>query len=811
MKWLIALEDDEALDPRLVGRKFSSLARAARAGFDVPPAFAVSTEAHAHYLHRHCRPEGLAEQILEVAERLEIEQGVSVRSSATSEDLENMSFAGQYRTFLGVRTLEDLQDKIRQCWSGIRTPAVESYLLSNPRARSDEPSLMGVVIQKMVDAAAAGVAFSRNPMYPARDEVVVEAVRGLGDPLVSGRVTPHRAFIRGGASPRVDVSAPHNDEKLPFLEESQWRAVAALARELEACAQGRSRDVEWAIDRQGKLWLLQSRAVTTLREQDLSAPPGVWTRRIADDLWADRLTPFMADVMLRHAPRFDLSPTARFLGLPVIAPTLAVIDGYLYVNARSLKAILDYIPERFRFSQLKALFPPGFSCDSMPLPSLGQRASAILKGLLLFFKDPGVNPFRSISLARKNRRRIEEELARLEQLDNDSPSAILERIREALHCLLHIQEANQWPYFYATFFTWTLQWLTVDVLGSSHSDFLELLSRKGENTTFEIEGEFRRLARLVRSDEELLRLFRENKPEEILEQAPPEFREELKLFLARYGCRSRHRSLVYRRWAEAPEKVLGILQSLVKYPFQGPSPSGHVPAKDFLAQVPLPARKGVKLFQRLTRQFLDLREDLRFSLDRALYLLRRSLLKLGESTGLEERIWFLTLEEMQELVRGKPPLEEARNLAARRERDFLPPGEVRPFYVDGRPMDDLSRENDLLEGIGTSPGRRTGRARIVSDPSSAAIRPGDILVAANTDPGWTPILAMVGGVVVEEGGLLNHCSIVARELGIPAVVGLRRATRRIPEGARITVDGGLGVVRLESSEAPLKPLQEDGS
>ena len=111
-------------------------------------------------------------------------------------------------------------------------------------------------------------------------------------------------------------------------------------------------------------------------------------------------------------------------------------------------------------------------------------------------------------------------------------------------------------------------------------------------------------------------------------------------------------------------------------------------------------------------------------------------------------------------------------------------------------MDELPSNTKVIRGIGTSPGRATGRARIVDNPTQHGIQKGDILVAKNTDPGWTPVLRIVGGIVVEEGGILNHCSIVARELGIPAVVGVRQATKKIPENARITIDGDFGAVQM---------------
>lgn len=122
--------------------------------------------------------------------------------------------------------------------------------------------------------------------------------------------------------------------------------------------------------------------------------------------------------------------------------------------------------------------------------------------------------------------------------------------------------------------------------------------------------------------------------------------------------------------------------------------------------------------------------------------------------------------------------------------------EASTFIVDGYPADEFPAEDRILKGIGSSPGQVTGCARVVEDPSQSDFEKGDILIAKNTDPGWTPILSIVGGMVMEEGGLLNHCSIVARELGIPSIVGVEHATRRIPDGATVHLDGGRGVIRI---------------
>jgi pyruvate,water dikinase len=200
---------------------------------------------------------------------------------------------------------------------------------------------------------------------------------------------------------------------------------------------------------------------------------------------------------------------------------------------------------------------------------------------------------------------------------------------------------------------------------------------------------------------------------------------------------------------------------------------------------------------KLTRRFLDLREDLRFLLDKSLYQIRLYLLKLGTQLGLGELALFLDISELRQMVKGRMSLVDARQISSKRLESFLKSTDIPAFYVDGQPVEVFDCDGGIIYGIGTSPGRVTGRARIVENPAKTNIQQGDIVVARNTDPGWTPILSSVGGMVMEEGGLLNHCSIVSRELGVPSIVGVSHATQTIPDGSLITIDGGLGVIQIE--------------
>ncbi len=798
MNYLIHFEDDVALDPSVVGHKFASLSRARLSGFEVPSAVAIRVEADDFYRRHKVWPEGLQDDVRDAAKEMALSRGVSIRSSSTREDLEGKSFAGQYETYLDVRNEADLKDKIEKCWESAASQSVFSYL-DNPVDPIEEVPLMAVILQRMVHAKAAGVAFSRNPMYPMRNEVVVEGVPGLGEKLVSGHVTPYRVFVRNNRIVKGETPFETNSADHETLTALNWREIARLAKQAETHAEGKPRDIEWAIDNNDKLWLLQSRPITTIKAVDLKAPPGTWTRKIAEDLWADRLTPLLADAMMRNTPRFDLSENSQFLKIPVIKPSLTVINGFLYVNCESLKQILALVPAKFRISELLDLFPPGFEIESVPSPSLSALFGLAVRALCLGVVKPQGNPLFCQNLTRLSLGKLQNNLNRIEQLPHKTATQAMLKTNESLECLALLQEKNQWPYLYATLFTWALRWVVKDMGGLDYSDFLQLLSSNTDNIATEIERDMKKLADAVRNDRATLDMFLNRSPEELVGKLPPPLQEKLGMFLSKYGCRSRHRTLYLKRWAEAPEEILGMMATLLRGPVDGGMVKPDKPAdsaKIIRQKLTRPLRLVLGPLLNAACNFLNLREDLRFFLDKILYRIRQSVMTLGQLTGLDEDVLFLTQPELKQLVDGGIGLDAAKRLAVNRRDAFLNESDVYTFYIDGRPVDDLPSNAKIIQGIGTSPGRATGRARIVDDPTRHSISKGDILVAKNTDPGWTPVLRIVSGIVVEEGGILNHCSIVARELGIPAVVGVRRATRKIPENTLITIDGGLGAVQL---------------
>jgi pyruvate,water dikinase len=656
--------------------------------------------------------------------------------------------------------------------------------------------LLAVIIQRMVNSAVAGVAFSRNPLRPEGDEMVIEAVKGHAEGLVSGRRSPCRAHVRRDGRLSVEGDGPVNRR---LFRKTPWGQIAALLGRLEDSYGGTALDVEWAVDHGQALWLLQVRPITALAPADVLPPTGTWTRKIADDLWADRLEPFMAEVMLRHAPRFDLSRISRLAGISPMQPALTVINGYLYVNCDSIRNVIAHIPRPLRFGDLAGLLPAGARLSDIPPPrfwTLGRLFAGMLR---LPMHEPGMIPSICLRNARPAIRRLRARLRPSASGATDAAGDLLKRLQTDLESLALIQANNQWPYFHATLFAWVLRWLAVERLGMDGSAFLAMLSRGADNVTIGIERWFREMALRIGADPSLKARFLSEPATRLALSLPAGLQAEIDRFLQRYGFRSRHRTLLLKRWAEAPDEVVGILQSLVRHPF-GTEPVSTRAAAVMRTDPPGGIfRLVLNLLAGLTRRFLDLREDLRFLLDEALFRIRLDLLDLGRACGLGEAIFFLNLQEIEALVSGGPDAQEAGALSAQRRRRFQTPFDPGVFWVDGRPEYDFSAGGTVLRGIGTSPGRVTGRAVIVEEPTAAGIRRGDVVVARHTDPGWTPILSMIGGIVMEEGGLLNHCSIVARELGVPSIVGVRRATQLIPEGARVTIDGGAGLVRIEEA------------
>jgi len=750
---VVTLAEGAGLDPAqaqaLLGTKAASLARLAGAGFPVPAGVVVTSAATADWDQtRAC--------LLQAAAELTQRQGqrFAVRSSAAAEDLAGASFAGQYETVLDVG-LDELPRAVRHVVDSAASVRVSAYRRAHPQAAAADSSESGmaVLVQVMVAAEAAGVAFTANPLTGDRDEVVISAVLGLGERLVSGQASGDQWIVRGEQARRTRVTEQ-------AISADQARQVATLARRVQAHF-GSPQDLEWAITNdpsgrdgadgvEGGLWLLQARPMTALPEPvDWTPPtPGYWMRNLRLGEWLpEPMTPLFADWLLERLDHGEQQATREDVGAALPFPH-AAINGWYYLAT----------------------------------PPLSPRtiATTLLQGrgrLLRFMRYAVLGPGRDPVTAD---RRL------LAGLAEEWHTELLPRYRQLVH------EGDQ------QLQTASPEQLAgiVDQVGAAAGEQLWSLAVVG-GAAWKMEGALARFYRqhlaatVDASVQELLVGLPGSQPDlaahavQSLDWAHPTAGE--LGWPPPQPSEDRHRQLAARREALTAQ-CLAVL---------GDQPQ-------------LQARFQALL--QVAQRYAVLREQQARQLTLGWPLLRRCALRLGETLradGMIERaedVFYLTRAELD----TRAPLQDVvgwRRATWERQRRLLAPLTI------GRPPRLIAKEllaavdavrttgpapEDAIVGQPASPGRATGPVRVVHGPGDFdRFQPGEVLVARATAPAWTPLFARAVAVVTDGGTLAAHASLVAREYGIPAVVATGDATTQLSNGQRVTVDGSAGIVQAQ--------------
>ncbi|RFU19101.1 PEP/pyruvate-binding domain-containing protein [Geodermatophilus marinus] len=791
--------DLAAIDPGardLVGGKAAGLAELIRSGERVPDGFCVTTDAHR-------RGEVPRAEVLAAYDRLGAGP-VAVRSSATAEDLPDASFAGQQDTYLSVTGAERLLEAIRACWDSLHTERAVAY--REAAGVPHETVRMAVVVQRMVDAEVAGVLFTANPVTGSRGETVVDAAPGLGTSVVEGTtVADHHV---------LDGAPPEGGGCLTAARLEELRGVGQrLQRRL-----GGPQDVEWAYDRDGALWLLQSRPITTL----FPAPPPSGEP-------GPRLYVEFGHVqgMLRPVTPMGMATLRSVLAgmLAAFGLRVEIVD----VGGRLYGDLTDAVRDPSTRRRLVRLMAVDF----------GPRAQAVVEHLL---DDPRFAPVprsrrrttaaltvgpRAVAgilgaLARPAaaRARVFGELERLRLQPEADPS-----MAAGLLALLEDDTASSvrpgritWPVVSGLLVSAALPPLLSGI--ATDDELRTVLGGMPHNVTIEMDLVLWQVARRAAAHREVLlgtspgELAAAHRDGEL-----PEFG--LGAFLDRYGTRcAAEVDVGVPRWSEDPTPVFAALANYLRLtdPEQAPDrrfERAAAAAEVVLAELAARARRTRPVRGRLAgfllrraRELGGLREAGKFA---GLYPLRdrrRRLLLLGarlQGEGLLERaddVMFLTQPELRAAVeRGEDPREVVaarRSVHARELRRRTVPVAL---LSDGTDVETLlprpAPDDRTLTGTGAASGRVRGRARVVRDPAGATVEPGEILVAPTTDPGWTPLFLTAGGLVTETGAVMAHGPTVAREYGIPAVICVPAATERITTGQVVTVDGAAGTVTIE--------------
>jgi pyruvate,water dikinase len=771
---------------------------------------------------------------------------VAVRSSATAEDLPWASFAGQQDTYLNVIGSDAVLDAVRRCWASLWTDRAVSYRAT--QGIDHHAVLIAVVVQRMVDARVAGVLFTADPVTGTRDRTVIDASPGLGEAVVSGAVNPDRIVVDadgvhvtpgtrtvqvralpGGGT--AQVAAPDRDGAC--LAEAQAIALADLGRRVEAHF-GTPQDIEWAVDAAGELWLTQARPITTLHP--LPQRTGDGLRVLFCASLAQGLTRPITPMGLSAFRMLASTASALVFGVPVADP----VAGPPAFGTAGGRAFID-ITAALRSAPGRALLP-------RILDVMESRSAAVLRGL---FDDPRLavrqtswTPFvrrllhvlvrfripvlAVLALVRPDaaQRRVVRVGDRVRAVTTAPPAlTAAERIARAdrvLRGALPVMPLTT-P---AAGVGFAMLGLARRVAGPDldATTVHEVLRSLPHNSTTEMDLRLWALARKLRADPSSSAALRGTAPAELARRhrdstLPPALQSGLAAFLVRHG----HRAIAeidigMPRWSEDPTYVLGVLANYLRLDDPELAPDvvfarGAAAADAAVAAVVERVRTRSRLRAaivgfalRRMRRLAGLREEHKDYLIRLFAHVREQLTAVGRELAdrdLLDRaddVFFLDLAE----VRTAPDGTDLRDLVATRraeyDRELRRRRVPRILLSDGTEPEAVALPatagDGSLVGTAASAGTVTAKARVVLDPTGAHLEPGEILVAPSTDPGWTPLFLTAGGLVMEMGGPNSHGAVVAREYGIPAVVGVADATTRIDTGQEVTLDGAAGVVRI---------------
>jgi rifampicin phosphotransferase len=889
MELIRTLADISRQDGQIAGGKGANLGALTRAGFPIPSGFVLLTSAYQHFM----KTNGLLEEVERLAQQTaprdltsferasqairalftqstipeEIAQAVfhayqqlgtdavAVRSSATTEDVLEASFAGLYESFLNVQTLENILTAVRQCWSSLWAPRALSY-----RAQlgiAPQTINMAVVVQQMVQASASGVLFTINPVSGAHDEVVINATWGLGEALVAGQITPETLTVEktsgritqreGGKHSLMTLPTDSrtHDSGVEIATQQQLVLTDERAIQLVRLGErieehfGAPQDIEWAIADE-QIFIVQARPITThataqpaTGSHAMPIPPG-------DDAW-DReqdLPPQPYDVWTRT----NVGENLPYPVTPLTETNFPVLVGLNNEPSEQPPSqLVRRLYGRLYFNE--GAMVRSFT-EEMGLPAswLHKMWGSRPRGTIVY-----QNTFRPLRLLRKLFSLVTSRFKakKKEKTPRHTPEQFFAQIDQWVSAFMRVDlhqydDQQLWSEGLPTWskrgaYVWVTN-LRFSIGAGVSYGLLERIVRwwtgkeLAQDLVTGLSGVYSaevgpalwRMARMAQESGvqdillthdpitalDLLRSNEKGRP--IIEQ--------LEVFLARHGHRCPNElEMRNPRWAEAPEQVIELI---AKYLRAGErvdpiTTEAHQQRRrtDAVTAVEAtldPLRRAIfRFLLKRAQRAVTVRDNSRYCMAKFIFPMRTIYAELGRRWA--ERGWlkraddifFLTLTEVEGLVEGHPipvlpdtlqTCVEQRRLAYEFWFTVVAP---EALESDGAPITEEEEHLSMLKGTPASSGTIRGRARIVQTIQEAmSLGPGDILITVATDPGWTPVFPLVSGIVLEIGGQLSHGAIVAREYGIPAVVNVAGAMHLIHEEQLIEVDGSKGVIKL---------------
>ncbi|MBC8016064.1 MAG: phosphoenolpyruvate synthase [Sporomusaceae bacterium] len=783
-------------------------------------------------------------EIVQAWEKIGTQYSYAVRSSATAEDLPNVSFAGQQDTYLNIIGRQNILDSTRRCWASLFTERAIIYRQKN--GFEHDKVLLSVIVQRMIFPKISGIMFTADPITGNRKIVSIDASFGLGEALVSGMVSADLYQVKSDklikkqlakkemaiyARPEGGTSIEKisgDKQTKQTLADHQAIKLAHMGKRLEQHF-GSPQDIEWGLVDE-KIFILQSRPITTLYPV-----PSVADEKLHifmsighPQMMIDAIKPLGISVLRTFAP---LGRSYRHAE----SSLLLEAGGRLYLDItkalkhkqgrKMLPGILMNVDALM--SQAIAVLIGRAELEHKSLPPSGLDYTLVKSVLPM-----GMNVIKNI-LYRRNYgvidqindfiiEKVEESKTKLEA---SSGVQRVEQIQEILYTLMPMVFAKIGQYMGTAILTYKLiaglsqKWLgDMDEIG-------DISKSPSGNVTTEMGLALGDIADAVKKYPSIIDFLKNATNDNFLNELStvPEGKKVLPLFvnfIKRYGMRGTGEIDITRpRWRENPTQLVAVIMSHIhnlnsgqhRQDFlQGRKEADDASAKliNRLERTPWGVGKAMimKRLIKVHRSLIGLREHPKYFLVQNFDLIKQALLQEGKELTdrnvlkQSEDVFFLSLDEIKE---GIHTGNLDHSVIAKRKEKFqhdqklVPPrvmtseGEI----ITGR-YEGMDIPPGALAGSPVSAGIIEGRARVVLTLEEAAMEKGDILVTAFTDPSWTPLFPLVSALVTEVGGLMTHGAVIAREYGIPAVVGVENATRTIKDGQRIRVDGTRGFVEI---------------
>ena len=795
--YILTYNDFNSENIDIVGAKASRLVQLKKAGFTVPDFFILSFSCFQKF-YKSNRYKNKIPKELSLESHLKFldfdkdssSKMLAVRSSALNEDGSVLTLAGQFDTILGINNISGLWQGIHKVWHSVENKNARWYL--KHFSFRQKKSKMAVIVQDMLQADYAGVIFTKHPVLSDQNEIFVEITQGVGDKLVSGQIEPFRFTINRDTE-KIDNDSNIDPDILNYFSKNGlFHDLYKIAMDIEHFFE-EAQDIEWAVKDQ-QLFILQSRPIHSIKKKNTIVKDKkgkIWTDYFFIERFVEGLSPLGWSVLEKSTVKNAFKEPLWYLGFEKVFKSgkiTKLYNGMPYTDINVFQKLYSPVPLSF------------ISADKIHSLQLLNNRKSFLSAFFpclyfvtvrMLFKDwqwfPEINLrewYRFVSSSNKLINKYRSEISH-----DKSVSKNVEIISKCEQLNDRFLAVHRWSITFADIFYVLLHSVLKRIFPQKESlKALNALLTGLDNYT-------------IQANKHLLKLAAHLGTEQ--------FDGEQEKFLQIHGHRSESLDIAKSSWYDNPKMIKKYLKhidletmSCFLNRFDEKYKERREYEKKALVEI-----KQLNILQRLyltplyhivlrySQQFTLLRENQRNQWHKILFIIRQAVLNIGQELLKEgvisnvDDLFFLTQKELFQLCMDK-------------KIDFIRIEKRKLVTKNIDQNEKTFNSQQTIVGVGVSHGKSLGFVRIVRNLSEASeVQPGEILVAPSADPSWSPLFAVISGLILEKGGVLSHASVVAREFGLPAITSVENATHVLKNGDYISIDGDKGTIELKDKAA----------